>query len=344
MVRSMFCAGTPSPTESAPCGSRSISRTRRPYSTRAAPRLMVDVVLPTPPFWLHIAMTRAGPCSVKGLGSGRGRCRARAGSSREAAPISGPLSCGRATAEAASARVAMGLLPPPRARSRSFRVRSAGPGRSGDQDATNSDRGSQAGTRGHMSTWRSATTDVTAQAEAAPDIAKTPPRRVSGQRPRVAGRVDLPQPVDGHERVHLCRRHRGVAEQLLHDAYVGSAVEQMGGEGVAQGVRRDLVRQARTLGGRPEDGPGALPRERAAADVQEQRSAAHPGAAVGRQSGPRAHEVLLHGAQGGPPRPPPARRAPPPRPARRPAAPPFSFKATPTTELYALSLHDALPI
>ena len=34
------------------------------------------VVLPTPPFWLHSAMTTAGPCSVSGLGSrsfGRGR-------------------------------------------------------------------------------------------------------------------------------------------------------------------------------------------------------------------------------------------------------------------------------
>ena len=28
------------------------------------------VVLPTPPFWLHMEMTRAGPCSVSGLGSG----------------------------------------------------------------------------------------------------------------------------------------------------------------------------------------------------------------------------------------------------------------------------------
>jgi hypothetical protein len=52
---------TPRPTDSAPCGSKSTSRTRRPYSASAAPRLMVDVVLPTPPFWLHIAMIFAGP-------------------------------------------------------------------------------------------------------------------------------------------------------------------------------------------------------------------------------------------------------------------------------------------
>src|SRR3954470_24329440 len=34
---------------------------------------MVDVVLPTPPFWLHIAMTFAGPCTFLGVGSGIGR-------------------------------------------------------------------------------------------------------------------------------------------------------------------------------------------------------------------------------------------------------------------------------
>ena len=31
---------------------------------------MVEVVLPTPPFWLHSATTRAGPCVVSGCGSG----------------------------------------------------------------------------------------------------------------------------------------------------------------------------------------------------------------------------------------------------------------------------------
>src|SRR6266571_7930884 len=37
---------------------------------------MVVVVLPTPPFWLHTATTRAGPCTRIGSGSGntgRGR-------------------------------------------------------------------------------------------------------------------------------------------------------------------------------------------------------------------------------------------------------------------------------
>ncbi len=30
----------------------------------------MDVVLPTPPFWFATAITRAGPCSANGAGSG----------------------------------------------------------------------------------------------------------------------------------------------------------------------------------------------------------------------------------------------------------------------------------
>src|SRR3954469_5362591 len=39
-------------------GSRSIRQTRLPSSARAAPRLVVVVVLPTPPFWFISAMIR----------------------------------------------------------------------------------------------------------------------------------------------------------------------------------------------------------------------------------------------------------------------------------------------
>ena len=60
----------PSPTDSDPCGSKSTRSTFRPYSASAAPRLIVVVVLPTPPFWLHIETTRAGPWWVTGSGSG----------------------------------------------------------------------------------------------------------------------------------------------------------------------------------------------------------------------------------------------------------------------------------
>src|SRR5215475_14527019 len=70
MDRSRLLALTPRPTDRAPCGSKSTSRTRRPYSAIEAPRLIVDVVLPTPPFWLHMAMTLAGPCLLSWGGSG----------------------------------------------------------------------------------------------------------------------------------------------------------------------------------------------------------------------------------------------------------------------------------
>src|SRR5215212_10994459 len=49
-----------------PCGSRSMTSVRSPYSARATPRFTVDVVLPTPPFWLAIVMTRIR------LGAGKG--------------------------------------------------------------------------------------------------------------------------------------------------------------------------------------------------------------------------------------------------------------------------------
>src|SRR6185312_12885916 len=46
------------------CGSRSIRQTRFPCSARAAPRLTVVVVFPTPPFWFINAMIRTGHLHV----------------------------------------------------------------------------------------------------------------------------------------------------------------------------------------------------------------------------------------------------------------------------------------
>ncbi len=40
-----------------PCGSRSTSSTRSPFSLKATPRLSVVVVFATPPFWLANAIT-----------------------------------------------------------------------------------------------------------------------------------------------------------------------------------------------------------------------------------------------------------------------------------------------
>ena len=83
----MSCGFIPSPTESDPCGSKSTSSTLRPYSASEAPRLIVVVVLPTPPFWLHIEMIRALPWMPIGRGSGRS---ARAAGRAEHHPSSAP--------------------------------------------------------------------------------------------------------------------------------------------------------------------------------------------------------------------------------------------------------------
>src|SRR5690606_6065625 len=59
MECSRACLSMPEPMVALPCGSRSISRTRRLVATSEAARLMQVVVLPTPPFWLAIAKTLA---------------------------------------------------------------------------------------------------------------------------------------------------------------------------------------------------------------------------------------------------------------------------------------------
>src|SRR3954470_962670 len=46
-----------------PCGSRSMSNTRRSACASAAARLTLVVVLPTPPFWFTTARTRATSAS-----------------------------------------------------------------------------------------------------------------------------------------------------------------------------------------------------------------------------------------------------------------------------------------
>src|ERR1019366_1972503 len=46
------------PVEALPCGSMSITRVGSPMAARAVPRLMVVVVLPTPPFWLATTRMR----------------------------------------------------------------------------------------------------------------------------------------------------------------------------------------------------------------------------------------------------------------------------------------------
>src|SRR5271156_4713138 len=59
----------PSPVLALPWGSRSISSTRRSIAASAVARLIAVVVLPTPPFWFAIAITR-GRGAAGGANSG----------------------------------------------------------------------------------------------------------------------------------------------------------------------------------------------------------------------------------------------------------------------------------
>src|SRR5208283_1171059 len=57
--------------------------------------------------------------------------------------------------------------------------------------------------------------------------------------------VDLLQLLHAHVGVHLGSGQAGVAEQLLHGADVRPTVEQMRGEGMAEGVRGHALSQVR---------------------------------------------------------------------------------------------------
>ena len=76
-----------------------------------------------------------------------------------------------------------------------------------------------------------------------PDAAARPgagvgvPGRTTSLRPRVSSGPDFAQRVHGDHRVDLRGGHRRVAQQFLHDADIGAAVEQMGGERMPQHVR-----------------------------------------------------------------------------------------------------------
>ena len=109
--------------------------------------------------------------------------------------------------------------------------------------------------------------------------------------------VDLPQSLGVDVAVHLRRRERGVAEQLLDRAQVGAALEQ---------VRRERVAQAVRVGDEPAQRRGVEP---AAARREEERVL---GAACELRAAPRAGS-----ARRGAPPPRRAARPGPSRPCRR---------------------------
>jgi hypothetical protein len=116
----------------------------------------------------------------------------------------------------------------------------------------------------------------------------------------VGGGEDLAEVVDGDERVDLRGRHRGVAEELLHDTDVRPAVEEVGGERVPQRVRRHRRRHAGSLGRLDQDRPRALPGQPPAPGVEEQRRSSPPGtdqlrSRAGEVGGHRVAGIATHG-------------------------------------------------
>src|SRR6476620_3982879 len=85
--------------------------------------------------------------------------------------------------------------------------------------------------------------------------------------------VDVPDPFAGQMRVELRGGDTRMPEQLLDDAQVGSALEQVRGERVSQGMRTDPLGDAGTVRGALDGRPDLLPRQAPATIAEEQRSA-----------------------------------------------------------------------
>jgi hypothetical protein len=64
-------------------------------------------------------------------------------------------------------------------------------------------------------------------------------------------------------------------EQLLDDPQVGAALQEVGREGVPEGVRADLATEVRAFGRTRHGGPRLLTRQASAAIAKEQRAATH---------------------------------------------------------------------
>src|SRR6476661_10444576 len=195
MVTSSSLARTPSPTDNAPGGSKSTSSTRRPTSARAAPRLMVVVVFPTPPFWLHMAMMRAGPWAARGCGSGK------TGIGRPVGPI-----C-PAPADSVPGRWTWSRSAPLGADSEVAPEKVGG-------DCSCVVTSDSTGVSLPVS-WRSSVSLA---------LIGTTLSAGTG----VTLGIHLTQTLHCHQRVDLGRGHRGVPQQLLDHPDVGAAVEQMG--------------------------------------------------------------------------------------------------------------------
>ena len=98
--------------------------------------------------------------------------------------------------------------------------------------------------RGELRLSRSFSASRAARFVARSSAGGTSTRLTAPLRPRVGVLVHRPQPLGAHQGVHLRRRDRRVAEQLLHGPDVGAVVEHVGGARVAQHVRAEPVAEA----------------------------------------------------------------------------------------------------
>ena len=89
--------------------------------------------------------------------------------------------------------------------------------------------------------------------------------------PRVGRLVGPAQVVRAHPRVDLRRGDGDVAQQLLDHPDVGPVGQHVGGARVSEHVRAHPLAEAGPLGAVPHRGPGPLPAEPAAPDVEEHR-------------------------------------------------------------------------
>ena len=96
--------------------------------------------------------------------------------------------------------------------------------------------------------------------------------------------VDASQIFAINVRVDLRGRDVRVPEHVLHGTQVGATLEQMGGERVPQGVRRDAGADPRRGYVFPQDLPGTHSGERRAACVEQQCALPSPCSSFGRSS------------------------------------------------------------
>src|SRR3989442_9404263 len=77
------------------------------------------------------------------------------------------------------------------------------------------------------------------------------------------------EPVGGHPRVHLCRRDRGVPEQLLDGPDVGPVVEHVGRARVPEDMRREPGPEADPVAVTTDHAPRALTAQATTPRVEE---------------------------------------------------------------------------